>query len=83
MSFQAEFNAAFKRLLEEREGIGDISEIVTVEEDTYYGGYCETCRYEEQIVRVVYRDTNGAWHSTTIWGTLSSLINSLLKEWPS
>ncbi|QDK03140.1 hypothetical protein SEA_SYDNAT_58 [Mycobacterium phage SydNat] len=82
MSFQAEFNAAFKHLLEAREGIGDISEIVTVEEDTYYGGYCETCAYEEQIVRVHYIDKYGAAQSYMIWESLSCLINQLLRGWP-
>ncbi|ALH46906.1 hypothetical protein AVU87_gp39 [Mycobacterium phage Theia] len=81
-TFEASFKEAFKKLLIE-EGVQDVDEVVSVEEDTYYSGYCETCYYEEQIVRVHYLDTHGAAQSHAIWDTLSNLINDLLKEWPS
>ncbi|AEJ93458.1 hypothetical protein FGG33_gp38 [Mycobacterium phage Benedict] len=81
-TFQTKFNDAFKKLLIES-GVTDVDEVVSVEEDTFYGGYCETCAYEEQIVRVHYIDKYGAAQSYTFWESLSCLINSLLKEWPS
>ncbi|AKU42408.1 hypothetical protein AVT30_gp36 [Mycobacterium phage UnionJack] len=81
-TFQTEFKGAFKKLLIDS-GVTDVDEVVSVEEATYYGGYCETCAYEEEIVRVHYLDKYGATKSFAIWDTLSNLINDLLKEWPS
>ncbi|AXC33874.1 hypothetical protein SEA_TARYNEARAL_53 [Mycobacterium phage Tarynearal] len=80
--FQEAFKEAFKQLLI-KEGVTDVDEVVSVEEDTHYDGYCETCAYVAEIVRVHYLDKYGATKSFAIWDTLSNLINELLKEWPS
>ncbi|AIK68922.1 hypothetical protein AVV40_gp37 [Mycobacterium phage Swirley] len=80
--FQEAFKEAFKQLLI-KEGVTDVAEVLTVTEDTYYGGYCTTCAYEEQTVLVEYRSSDGFELTHTIWDTLSNLIESLLKEWPA
>ena len=46
--------------------------IITFEDDTEEGGYCETCYYSEYVVRV--SDGNVA---VTYWGDMGDLIREM------
>jgi len=55
----------------------DVKEVVSYEDDTYYGGYCETCSYEEAIVNIYYVDSKGAGHKYVYGGGFAELVSSL------
>ena len=52
-------------------------EVLSWEDKIEYSGYCETCRYSEQVVEVTYLDLAGRTQTWTYHGTFSALINAL------
>lgn len=78
MSFKESFYNAFLKVLKDYDY--DAVEVTRVEEDTESGGYCETCRYETQVVRVTYVDSKGTTTNAILSENLSDLINRLVKE---
>lgn len=57
----------------------DLVEVVSFEEETHYGGYCETCAYEEQVIVVTYKTASGELKRITIWDSFANLLNALLR----
>lgn len=55
----------------------DVVEIVNYEEYTYYGGYCETCSYEEIRVKVQFKNADGTFDSWEHYGSLGDLFRML------
>lgn len=49
---------------------------VFIEQETYYGGFCETCRYEEEVM-VVYSEVGG---ERTKVDELNTDMASILRE---
>lgn len=58
----------------------DVSTVVNVEETTESGGYCETCWYEETVLYIEYRDSNGGLQDTTIYESFATLLRSLTHD---
>ncbi|OBJ40285.1 hypothetical protein A5630_25375 [Mycolicibacterium mucogenicum] len=80
-TFRDSLNESVKAYLVKK-GVDDIRDIDSVEEETHYGGGCETCSWEETVVTVRYIDTDGALKYETIWSTFGELIKELVAGWP-
>lgn len=81
MSFKSNFHEAIKKYIheEEREDL-DIVEIISVTEETEYGGYCETCAYQDDVVIVTYLNSDGDTETYKLYyESIPSLLTALLK----
>ncbi len=70
---------AFKPLVESRLGV-PIRRVVTYEETTVNGGYCETCSFEYVAVKVVFKSSEGKLCVYTVEGTLWDLMRRLTAD---
>lgn len=70
---------AFKPLVESRLGV-PIRRVVTYEETTVNGGYCETCSFEYVVVKVVFKSSEGKLCVYTIESTLWDLMRQLTAD---
>lgn len=59
-------------------GYDDAEEVISVDERTQFGGGCNTCAYEYQVLDVRYRTVRGGYKTVVIDGSLGDLISSLL-----
>lgn len=55
----------------------DIAEILSYEQETRSGGYCESCYYDEIVVEVRYLSTSGETKRFDIYGDMGELIRDL------
>lgn len=55
----------------------NVKVVTSYEQDTRTGGYCETCYYEETVVRMQYLDCDNAEQECTYSGYLSEFIREL------
>ncbi|HEX4395454.1 MAG TPA: hypothetical protein VH084_28575 [Mycobacterium sp.] len=53
------FYEVVKRYLE-RQGVTRIDRVLSVDQETTWGGYCETCAYSDIEVHIVYEDETTA-----------------------
>jgi predicted nucleic-acid-binding Zn-ribbon protein len=56
----------------------EATKIIDWDEDTYSGGYCETCSYDETEVSIAYNDDAGNFRTYLYSGKFSHLLNELL-----
>lgn len=56
-----------------------VTEILDFADETYYGGYCETCSYEETHCYVTYKLESGETRQYEYSGSFASLINELVE----
>lgn len=77
-----EINQKIARYIFEIEDLDyeDVVTLGTVEETTIQVGYCETCFYETQAMRVTYTDTAGKYHEITSYMDYSGCLQAILKE---
>lgn len=57
-----------------------VTEIVDFEDDTFYGGYCETCSYEETHCLVTYKMESGDIRKFEYSGSFAELISALVSD---
>lgn len=57
----------------------DVVKVLDYEEVTEYGGYCETCAYEEVILHITYLDSNANVQKYRYWSNFADLIRALDK----
>lgn len=57
-----------------------VAEILDFEDFTYYGGYCETCSYEDTYCRITYRTLEGETRTYEYTDSFADLINALVKD---
>lgn len=55
----------------------DVAEVVSFEDDTASGGYCETCYYEYAVVKVHYQNSKNRSCIYTYDGDFAELIWAL------
>lgn len=55
----------------------DCVEVLEFEDDTESSGFCDTCYYEQAVVRVKYIDSDGDTQFYTYRGSFSELMGSL------
>ncbi|OKI54541.1 hypothetical protein [Micromonospora sp. CB01531] len=56
----------------------DAIEVIDYEQDTEAGGYCETCYYEDTVVRIKYISAaSGDRRQFTYYGDMGELIRCL------
>lgn len=67
---------AFKGLIEARLE-EPIRKVVAYEERTHYGGYCNTCSYEEAVIVVWYKDQQGRTYQTQFEDSFLGLVRQL------
>jgi hypothetical protein len=77
-AFSASFIEALKRYIEYSES-GRVVSITDFEDYTVYGGYCETCAYEETNCKITYVDANGATREYSYYGSFAELIGDLTR----
>lgn len=59
-------------------GLGkDVEQVIEYDEEHRYGGYCETCSYDEYVVEITYLNSKNKRYYYTFYGTLGSLIREL------
>lgn len=56
-----------------------IIRIMDFEDYTYYGGYCETCSYEEAHCKITYETDHGV-REYDYYGSFAELINDLVSD---
>jgi len=79
-AFSSSFIEALKRYIEDRMNHEvRVVSIADFEDFTYYGGYCETCSYEETNCKITYVDDGGATREFTYTGSFAELIGSLTR----
>lgn len=60
-----------------------IIKVTSWEEETHVGGYCETCAYEETVVKIHYVDGDYDDCTYTWSGSFAELIQTLTREDPN
>ncbi|WP_280429113.1 hypothetical protein [Nocardia brasiliensis] len=55
----------------------DIAEVYTFEERTQYMGGCDTCGYDETVVDITYKNSDGRMLEHTFSGDFAQLVCSL------
>lgn len=60
-----------------QDGRLDVKEVVSYEDDTEAGGYCESCYYEEAIVRIKYLNSADELKEYVYYGGFADLISQL------
>lgn len=76
MSLQTDIHEALADYLRTL-GYDDVEYVVSFEDKTINGGYCETCSYEEAVVDVKYRTLSGGTREWTYYGSFAELIRNL------
>lgn len=71
---QNRYLAYVATVLREKRPDLDIVEVTYVDENTYQGGYCETCSYTEHELTVCYTDGDGEKHSLEFSTTLQDFL---------
>lgn len=75
--FEATFHGALLDYLKKFGAHLDAKEVTGYEDDTESSGYCDTCWYEEAIVRICYKNANDEVLEHTYYGSFADLIRSL------
>lgn len=75
MSLNDNICAALADFLRDREV--DVREVLSYDEETKYGGYCETCAYEYVVLDIMYENSEGKTKYYTYNGSFAELIRSL------
>lgn len=57
----------------------DVKKVISVEDETYYGGYCETCAYEEERLTVQYLDNDDNRQRLSTYYEFSDCLKMLLR----
>jgi hypothetical protein len=63
-------------LQENRPSLGAV-EVLDYGEETEYGGYCETCSYEEIVVQITYKDSKGKTQKFRHYDNFAEFVKSL------
>lgn len=69
---------AFKALIEKRLD-KPIRKVVAYEEAIHYGGFCNTCSYEQAVIIVWYKDQTGQTYQTMIEDSFLGLVRQLCR----
>ena len=75
MSVSTSINTALANFL--RELGKSVATVDSYDEKTIYGGYCNTCSYEEQVLVVSYTTEDGSSEKYTINDTFAGVIRLL------
>jgi len=59
-------------------GYNDAEEVISIDERTAFGGGCDTCSFEYQVLDVRYRTIKGGYKTVEVEGSLSELLNAIL-----
>ena len=57
-----------------------VTEILDFEDETFYGGYCETCAYEDVYCYITYKTADNITARYEYTGSFAELINSLVED---
>lgn len=79
MGWQERFHEDIKWYLGEC-GVDDIEKVIDFEEDTYSGGYCETCWYESELVTVTYLNSDGDTLRHDEYMSMSDFLDSITRR---
>lgn len=75
-NFEETFRGLLARYMRENHFL-DVVTVLSYEQETRGGGYCETCYYEEIVIEVCYVDSDGATCRKDIYGDMGELIRDL------
>lgn len=70
------FKEFIKTYLRDVDGHTDVDVVVDAEERTEYGGYCESCYYEDVMVDVTYLNEDGETQTTIIYSSFAHLMQT-------
>ncbi len=62
------------------DGFAEDIEVTDFEDFTYYGGYCETCSYEDTYCELTYK-LNGEKKTLEIYESFAELIKTLTYDY--
>jgi len=77
MTWKDEMMSGVAGFLRERLAL-DVVKVVDFTDRTEYGGYCETCAYEDTVCDIVYIDSHGDRKTYKHYDTFASLINNII-----
>lgn len=77
MSLNESIKEALGGFLRDTGRAEDVERVTSWEDRTEYGGYCETCSYEETVVDITYRTTAGGTKTYTYYGSFADLVSAL------
>lgn len=75
-NFEETFKILLARYLREIYGL-DAVKVLSYEQETRGGGYCETCYYEEVVIEVSYLDSDGSTCEKDIYGDMGELVRTI------
>jgi len=62
-------------------GLPEGHKVVSINEETYSGGYCETCYYEEHVLRVgVEMEDGEIYFENEYFETIGEFINAMERQ---
>lgn len=76
MAFKDSLNEALAKYLRDNVAL-DVVEVLEFEDKTIYGGYCETCAYEEVVAVITYKDSTGDTREYQYYSSFANLIRNL------
>jgi len=71
--YKERMNALIGDILRDRQGWKDLKSVKSVDEQTEYGGYCETCSYESIVLDVTYVNVEDETVTRRYQGSLADL----------
>lgn len=76
-TFEDTFKDLLARYLRSMYSRLDVAEVVSYEQESRSGGYCDTCAYTDIVVEVCYRTSEGDVLTHDIYGSMASLVEDL------